>query len=295
MKSKYHIIWIDDACDDMESFKTYCLLHHKIELESFKTQKAGLDALAQNPTFYEGVILDAKVLDEDENEVASIKSFYKAIHRLKEEFKDVPFLISTGQPDFLDDNLFKLYCETYSHRYYEKVEDDEQLCRDIITAIEEKSERKVKNKYPEIFSWLPKEMYGEILNLLTIIENGDTKNTDVFNNVRKILDWVMSELNTYGILAVKFTGANLNECSKHLCQKDLQDFIPEYMQRQIHSCCIIANEGSHRLVTDGDVRTGAAPFLIRSTVFELLNILMWMHQLPDDDETRKKITHCCPV
>ncbi len=292
MNNLYHIIWIDDEWEKMTSFVKYCKFEHNIELTPFKTQKEGLDAFAQNPSYWDAIILDAKVLDKSTTEFANIKSLYKAVNRLQSEFKDVPYFISTGQPDLMDTDLFDAYCQTtYSHRYYEKVEDDEQLCIDIISSIENKPQRKIINKYPEIFSWLPSEMYGEIIDILTVIENGDSKNSTVFNNIRKILDWIMSELNTYGILAIPFNGTNLNDCSRFLACDELQEYVPQYIQRQLHSCCAIANEGSHRLKIDEDVRNGTAPFLIRSTIYELLNVLMWMHQLPKDGETQRKITN----
>jgi len=286
MSNYYHIIWIDDEWDLMTSFKTNCLLRYNIELTPFKTQKDGLDAYAQNPQYWEAIILDAKVLDESLNERPDIKSLNKAITRINKEF-DVPFFISTGQPDYISDVLF----ESLFSGYYKKGTDDEKLCLDILKSVEEKAQRQIMNRYQEIFSWLPREMYGEVISLLTIIEKGDSRNTNVFNNIRKILDWIMTELNRYGILALDFNGSNLNDCSRFLSSNELQEFVPQYMQRQIHSCCTISNEGSHRLVADEDVRTGTAPFLVRSTVFELLNILMWMHQLPKDDATCRKITN----
>lgn len=287
MNNKYHILWIDDEWESMTSFKKHCLLNYQMELHPFKTQKDGLDDYAKHPDFYEAVILDAKVLDESEQEVAYVGSLQKAVMRITKQFSNLPYFISTGQPGLLSDETFK----SLFPKYYEKNTDDERLCIDIINTIEDTPNRKIVNKYPEIFPWLPIKIYGEVLDLLTIIENGDSKNADVFNKVRKILDWVMSELNSYGILAIDFNGSNLNECSRLLGSEELIDYIPQYIQRQFHSCSTIANEGSHRQVTDEKVRTGEAPFLIRSTVFELLNILMWMHQLPNDDETKRKITN----
>lgn len=292
MNNEYHILWIDDEWETQTSFITKCKLRYNMVLTPFKTQKEGLDAYAQNPAFWEAIILDAKVLDESEHEVARIGSLYKAVARLQSEFKDIPYFVSTGQPDLTKADHFEEFCKTtYSHRYYEKGVDDELLCQEIIKAVDEKSQRKIKNKYPEIFSWLPSELYGELLDILTIVENGENNNTNIFNNIRKILDWVMKELNKHGILAIEFSGTNLNDCSRFLANNELQEYVPQYMQRQIHSCCTIANEGSHRLISDEDVRNGIAPFLTRSTVFELLNILIWFHQLPSDDDTRRKITN----
>ena len=287
MSSKYHILWIDDEWDSMTSFKKHCLFEYKMELHPFKTQKEGLDAYALNPDFYEAAILDAKVLDESEQEVANVGSLQKAVMRIKAQFHDLPYFISTGQPDLLSNDMFS---SIFPH-YYEKNTDDETLCQDIIKTIEETPQRRIINKYSEVFSWLPTELYTEVIGILSVVENDETTDAKVFNSIRKVLDWTMRELQKYGILAINFTGTNLNDCSRFLALPELQEYVPQYMQRQIHSCCTIANEGSHRLVIDENVRTGVAPFLIRSTVFELLNILMWMHQLPIDDETRRKITN----
>jgi hypothetical protein len=48
----------------MSSFVKYCRFNHQIELTPYKTQKEGLDAFSQNPSYWDGIILDAKVLDE---------------------------------------------------------------------------------------------------------------------------------------------------------------------------------------------------------------------------------------
>lgn len=286
MNGKYNILWIDDEWESMTSFKTYCLLQYQMVLHPFKTQKEGLDEYARNPSFWDAAILDAKVLDEDLHEAPTVSNLQKAVLRIEKEFKNLQYFISTGQPDLLSDAMFKAIFPAY----YEKATDDEKLCNDIIRAIKESPVRRIKEKYSDIFSWIEPPIYEEMLSILQIVENGEKTNADIFNKVRKILDWIMRELNKYGILTVYFNGSNLSECSRFLGSKDMQDYIPQYIQRQIHSCTDIANDGSHRRKSDEDVKMGEAPYLIRSTVFELLNILVWMHQLPSDDTTMRKIT-----
>ena len=109
MSSRYHILWIDDEWELMTSFKKHCLLEYQMELHPFKTQKEGLDDYAKHPDFYEAVILDAKVLDESEEEVANVSSLQKAVMRIKEQFNNLPYFISTGQPDLLNDIMFKSF------------------------------------------------------------------------------------------------------------------------------------------------------------------------------------------
>ena len=113
MSNSYHILWIDDEWEEMTSFQKFCKLHYNMELTPFKTQKEGLDTYAKNPTFWEAVILDAKVLNESEQEVASVAGLQNAVLRIKEEFKELPYFISTGQPDLLSDNTTTKTLESF--------------------------------------------------------------------------------------------------------------------------------------------------------------------------------------
>jgi len=285
MNSKYHILWIDDEWDTMTSFKKHCLFEYQMELHPFKTQKEGLDDYAKHPDFYEAVILDAKVLDESEQEVANVRSLQKAVMRIKEQFSNLPYFISTGQPDLLSDEMFK----SFFPYYYEKNTDDERLCQDIINMIEDTPNRVIANKYPELFSRLKSPIYEEMLSIIKIHENREFSNADVFNKIRKVLDWIMQTVSNIGLLATPFNGTNLNDCSRFLGNPKLNDYIPVYIQRNLFSLVTLANEGSHRQVTDLAVKNGSAPFLVSSTIFELMNVLIWSLQLPKDQESKDKI------
>lgn len=285
MNSLYHILWIDDEWDKQTSFITSCRLRYKMELHPFKTQKEGLDEYAKHPTFYEAAILDAKVLDESEDEVASVSSLRKAVKRIDRNFPELDYFISTGQPDLMSDKAFSEIFEDY----YQKEIDDEKLCQDIIKTIEDSPNRQIVRKYPELFSWLDPPIYEEMFDIIKIHENRDFNNADAFNKIRKVLDWLFQSLSDYGLLATPFNGTNQNDCSKFLGNNKLIDFVPVYVQRHLFSLVTMANEGSHRLVTDEAVKTGKAPYLISATIFELIDVLIWFHQLPQDQETKDKI------
>lgn len=285
MNSKYHVLWIDDEWDKMSSFKKYCLLKYQMELHPFKTQKDGLDDYAKHPDFYDAAILDAKVLDKNENEMADVSNLQKAVMRIKEQFSDLPYFISTGQPGLLSNEMFK----SLFPDYYEKNTDDEKLCQDIIKTIEDSPNRKIVNKYPELFKLLQSPIYEEMLSILKIHENREYNNADAFNKIRKVLDWIMQNLSDYGLLATPFNGSNLNDCSWFLGNNQLLAYVPVYIQRSLHSLVTIANEGSHRQTIDNAVKEGIAPYLVSSTIFELINVLIWMFQLPTDQKSKNKI------
>ena len=87
------------------------------------------------------------------------------------------------------------------------------------------------------------------------------------------------------------TGSNLSECSKFLGQSQLKEIIPVYIQRAIHTLVDISNEGSHRLIINEHVESGRAPYLIRSLIYELLNLLSWLKSLTNDpfDNARREL------
>lgn len=121
--SKYNILWIDDEWESMTSFMKYCSLQYQMELYPFKTQTEGLDEYAKCPSFWDAAILDAKVLDKNLHEAPNVANLQKAVLRIKEEFNDLQYFISTGQPDLLSDSMFKAIFPVY----YEKATDDEKL------------------------------------------------------------------------------------------------------------------------------------------------------------------------
>ena len=109
MSKKYNILWIDDEWDKMPAFKQECEELYNLKLEPFRTRKAGMQALEDNLEKWHAVLLDAKMFDESENEQASLAGLGKAkahLDRLSVK-KAIPYFISTGQPDLLDDHNFK--------------------------------------------------------------------------------------------------------------------------------------------------------------------------------------------
>ena len=53
----------------------------------------------------------------------------------------------------------------------------------------------------------------------------------------------------------------------------------------------ISNEGSHRLIINEHVESGKAPYLMRSLIYELLNLLHWLKSLTNDpfDNARREL------
>ena len=128
-----------------------------------------------------------------------------------------------------------------------------------------------------------------MIGILSYIENDIKDEPDVFPKMRFVINWLMDKLNEYGLLAVKHNGSNISACSVYLGKKELEEYVPIHIQRSLHSCVEICNNGSHRIQIFNTVQNKQAPFLIRSTVFELLNILNWYCALPQEEKYIEKM------
>lgn len=280
----FNVLWIDDEWEKHEDFMDFSKKKYKIQFIPTKVRKEGLRMYNEDPQKWDAVILDVKCYNESENEDASKKGFRKTQDAFSKDF-DLPTFIYTGQPDYVGNEDF----EADFGEYYDKTTNDDQdrLLMDIIRAIKDKPNRVIKNKYKDIFEWYPN--HTNLLKILNYVEENKNNNPEVFNMIRQELEGIMQKLDDYGLFPhfyLSFKGTNTSECSRFLGDKEIESVVPIYIQRAFHSCTDITNPLSHKNEYD----INEAPYLIRSTVFELLNILIWVHSLPSNEEEKKKIT-----
>lgn len=283
----YNVIWIDDRYDEIDLVGN--AEQDDIYITPYKFGKDGISALQSNLDFWDGVIIDVKCLWASDDEVDRADNF----HKIKEQLlilygkRPIPFFVYSGQPDVLSDESFK--ASLAGRKLYKKNLDEEILLQDIIKEANKLPEVQIRHKYLDKIGDLPADIRTEMTDILSYVENDVTDKPDVFPKMRFVINWLMDRLNEYGLLAVKHNGANINACSVYLGKNELKEYVPIHIQRSLHSCVEICNNGSHRIEIFNIVQSGKAPFLIRSTVFELLNNLKWYYLLPRDEESIQKI------
>ena len=153
MRKKYNVIWIDDEWDKMTAFKDECEIIHQIHLEPFRTQKDGMEELDRNLNAWDAVILDAKMFDQsDINEVPRLDGLRNAINHINQLSlrRKIPYFISTGQPDLMDNETF----EQGFGRYFAKGKDDIKLIEEIKRIIDESPRRQIQSFYHEAIEQL---------------------------------------------------------------------------------------------------------------------------------------------
>ena len=278
--NKYKILWIDDQYELLSELMERCEVVNGFEITKCRFAKEGMKKFESHLEEWSAVVLDAKVLMESLNEVPNLTGLRYCRDRINElkPRRYVPMFVFTGQPDLISNELF----ENMVDKFYSKGDDDDQLIEDIVSAADQQEETQIIHKHQVVFDTWPESKH-ELLRILKALEKEDWQNNSILNDIRKIMNDVMFRLYERGICTVMHDGSNLNACSKMLGEPFMEQIIPVYIQRAIHTCVAVTNPGSHRSKTDSDVRNNKAPYLIRSLIYNMLDILFWCKCLPPKD------------
>ncbi len=305
MNKSYNILWIDDEWDKMPAFMQECEEVYNLKLEPYRTRKEGMQALEYNLDKWHAVLLDAKMFDETENEVASLTGLGKAkeqLDRLSMK-RSIPYFISTGQPDLLDDDNFK----ALFGKYYKKAKDDVILINDILTAIGKAQSSQVKAIYETVFSSLEamkiseysEEILLDILLPLHYTERyASFKPIHHYNQLRQLLEYLFRACNHVGLipdLCVPNGNVNLNQSSLYLAGKDANNvgvrygekgerIIPEYIESIIRSVLTFGNVHSHTVGLDNEdtqkveniMKSSQSRYLIYGLTLQMCEVITWL-------------------
>ena len=282
------VLWIDDECKNQDGLTPMgqefieLAFENDINVTPMLTYKEGIDAIKKSPLRWSAVILDihnqkattGKASDDFDDAREQIISF-KAQHNQREPYI---FVLSGNKQYQTESSTIRKpeYCQ--KNIYDKNGEDYKLLFNDIIKIQDISRLYNCKEEYKDVLDvakHISDETWESLLMLLynvTVI--CEKKNTDLFNRMRKILEDVMLVLKEreYSFFATN-EEKTLNNLSVHIGRDKT---IPEYIQRAFHTLIRIVQDASHRLVVDYDVSCLRAPYLLRSSLYELCNILIWI-------------------
>lgn len=303
-KNKYKILWIDDEWNKMTTFQFECKELYGLYLEPYRTRKEGMEAFERNIDEWDAVLLDAKMFDENDNEIASLAGLGKAKQRLDELSirRAIPYFISTGQPDLISDKNFKdLFGD-----YYVKGNDDVKLVEDILKAVENSDSQQIKTLYKDVFSGLDNigvRNYVEpilmdiLLPLHHPAKEPSFKPVYHYNQLRQLLEYLFRACNMVGLVpdqCITDGRVNLNQCSMYLAGKDAEKsgvrygekgerIVPDYVESIIRAILEFGNIHSHTVeLEDEDVhkiesifRTAQSRFIIFGLTLQICEVVIW--------------------
>lgn len=287
--SKYRVLWIDDKYKEMPLFVKKWSIDSDIDINlvGYEFAVDGMTAFDANPDSWDAVILDAQQLYADASEGTSLKGLRECRDFFKNHVKKPPFFIFTGDNKCMSDVDFAILM---GQRIYKKgnEQDEADLVRDIHNACDANPERRMREKYAKEILICPKYA-KEIVEVAIIIESGRTNNEKVFNAMRDIIEWVVKYGRLHGVFN-QFVATPAN-ASTFMPLIKKPDIVPPYVVSNFITCNEVVQNGSHgddagdSIKVKKHVKEGIAPHLIESTFNNLMVILDWCANLPNDEVT----------
>lgn len=297
----YNILWIDDEHETLTGTKGRAK-RNGINLIPFKSLNSGMDELERNYPFYDGVLLDAKFF-ENEDDIKGSEDTYN-VHRAKERLlqvkKKFEVFVLTGQAEAYEDKTFN---KSFT-KIYKKGSDEEitRLFNDIKKAAATQEDTQIRHKYKRVFDVCTEKYIGEIAgqDILSLIKVNDEINIENhFNTMRKIVEDLFIAFNKFNLLPVEFItpGVALNESSKFLSGRGSDDslflikgyqhleetHLPKQISFYLRSILSVTQAGSHRSAIDNHVKIMKTPFLLKSVFFQLLDLIIWFKMYVDSN------------
>lgn len=295
----YNILWIDDEHEQLIGTKGRAK-RNGINLIPFKSLNSGMDELERNYPFYDGVLLDAKFF-ENEDDIKGTEDTYN-VHRAKERLlqlkKKFEVFVLTGQAEAYEDNTFK---KAFT-KLYKKGSDVEidRLFLDIKIAAATQEDTQIRHSYKRVFDVCTEKYIGELAgqDILKLLKVNDEKEIDDhLTTIRKIVEDLFITFNKFNLLPAEFVrfGVALNESSKFLAGTDSdgslftekgyqhlrETHLPKQIAIYVKNILSVTQTGSHRTDIDLFVKTIKTPFLFKSVFYQLLDVLVWFKMYVD--------------
>lgn len=300
MAKKYNIFWIDDEHEALKSIK-FQARDNDIILYPFKSLNAGIADLKKNYHKYDGILLDAKILEND-NDVAGSEDT-EFVHRAKEEIIQLPkkfdIFVLTGQAEAYKDNTFgKAFKRVYQKGMESQIE---QLFKDLKEAADKQPDTQIRHEHQRVFEACTEEYIGEVaaLDILSFLKDEHQNDSErYFNGIRQIVEDIFTAFCKFKLLPKDFIEPSvaLNPSSIFLCGKEqykktdekykqykhiAETHLPRPIANSLKSIVSITQDASHRSSIVEHVKATKSPYLFKAILFQLLEVIVWLKDYVD--------------
>lgn len=297
----YQVLWIDDK-PSLE-FIDVAFEIYGLDIINKLSYTSGIEWLKENKDICLAVILDVNCKVDDNSNITSMDAFTD-YHRDVLELCDdprIPWFVYTAGDFKGVEHLASIIPSRrrnwdLGRKYYNKPADRKDLLKKVKEAVEHREFYDVLKKYEDVLSHYHNDILKRLTRILIAIETNGTDNASIMTDIRKLQEDTILYLIEHGLFPN--TIKTLNEAYRFLagiCQKD-ELLVPKFIsygfrasveatQNGSHSSNLLSRDGRDNLVVDKLLSANKLPYLIRNTVYEMLNFLNWASQLantPDE-------------
>lgn len=294
-----YILWIDDKKDGDFIER---LRRNGIEVHQEFCYENGIAWLENNENHQkcDAVILDVKckvkLTDTDDTD-ESFKDYAMDVYALceKKNEKFIPWFVFTAgtgyKPEVLE-SIPRRFWTLKPEKYYSKSSDRGVLIEDIKKLTKESVNINIRRRFKGLFDLCNDDASTRLLDVIKTIDSEQNyANTSVFNDIRKIMAFIVDYGKLHGLFDRDIITPNDARRRLGEISKIDPEIVPIYVHTTFHSLAEIVNNGSHsaeenedlkKLSVDKDVLNGSAPYLSRAALYQLATIMNWCLSLPSD-------------
>lgn len=293
-----NILWIDDEHELLTGFVARSKVNG-ILLKPYKSLNCGMTELERNYSSYDGILLDAQILENENDMQGSEDTIY--VHRAKERILQIPkkfdIFVLTGQAGAYENNTFH---QAFPTIYRKGIDDDiNRLFSDLKKSAANQKDTQFRFKYKRVFDVCSNEYLGEmagndILKLLKISESSESSD---LNGIRKILEDLIRSFHAKELIPYEFVfpEIRLSESIKFLSGKQInkhvfngtdyknlhQTHLPVPITEALRYLISLTHPGSHRSEIDIHIKMYQTNYFFICGLNLLFEILTWYKQYVD--------------
>jgi hypothetical protein len=308
--ARYKVIWFDDEFDSLNIIQEKAYLND-IELIGYSNAKTGIEELERNIRNYDAAIIDGLFFtNANQSGVpTSDKALFDVAMTLEKlaAIKKLPWFILSGQLSFTREK--NRFADGFkNNQVYDKLNDHdlEKLWSDIKIEADSQTETQIRHDFSRVFQVCQKDYIGEetaasILAAIRLSQAStpfDTK--DAFTSLRKILELLFEKLNCIGLIPDEVYKASgwFNPCGyflsgTHKYFKIKEGVVHPAVAFLINQIVQVTQDASHnipdklKLSTDEFIKHNQTTYLFKSTLLQLLDVLIWFKDFIDQHPDSK--------
>ncbi|HEX5001554.1 MAG TPA: hypothetical protein VFW78_03585 [Bacteroidia bacterium] len=301
---KYNVIWFDDQFDTLNIIREEAHLAG-ISLVGFSDAQSGLHELEKNSHLYDAALVDGNFfikpgLNSDQVSDEALDIVAKAFLRLETK-KIIPWFILSGQANFTKGG--NKYADVYKNgEVFDKINESsrQELWNKIKEAANHQPDTQLRHKYRMIFelcdeNYLGIHMSETLMGLIHLLKDDSEveQGLQSWNTIRKVIERCFIVLNRIGLIpdeinrtSGSINGSGLFLAGKHSDFRLKKEIAPPVINFMIHNLLELTQDGSHskeelKLKVDLFVKNQPTGFLFKSSIYQLLEILIWLKSIID--------------
>lgn len=301
----YNVLWIDDEHEQLDSIKRTAI-DFNIKFHPYKSLMGGIEELEKNYTKYDGVLLDAKFY-EREDDIAGTEDTENSIaakERIDQIGKKFEIHVLTGQAEAFGSSMYQKVFKKVFRKGVDK--DEDMLFESLRESAESQLTNQIKFQFKDVFAVCSSEYLGEDMDdrLISIagpfIENSTEEFTaEHLNAIRKVVERVIKKLSTFNLIPREIAenkgwinGSSLFISNKHSDFGYEGELFHPLIAHSFHRLLDVLQDGSHGEGTlkwrvDEYLKTSKNLYLVKSSAYLLFEILVWFKTFIDQNPNKE--------